>query len=229
MNFNGRCGFCGKEYLSQKSFEKHYIICRNLNTNVCKKKATTNLNSISLKLNNVLLLLSEQSKRLKKIERKSANYIRNILEHLNDNMKLPSNYNYIDFMKNKVDVSQEDYNNFMIDGYLKGYSDILYKNIINYDKGIIMGFREKVNCLYYYDNDEWKEFNIEEFNKLIMKIRMELVFISFDKEKKFEINSKKYDELVEHRKYIYHDSRSLTSKIYKNIYDSLKISINSII
>ena len=80
-----------------------------------------------------------------------------------------------------------------------------------------MGFREKMNCLYYYDNDEW-EFNIEEFNKLMIKIRMELV-ISFDKEKKFEINSKKY-ELVEHRKYIYHDSRSLTSKIYKNIYDT---------
>ena len=46
-------------------------------------------------------------------------------------MKLPSNYNYNNFMKNKVDVSQEDYNNFMIDGYLKGYSDILYKNIRN--------------------------------------------------------------------------------------------------
>ncbi len=187
------CKYCKKQYTSQKCYNKHVLMCMEIdNAKNDEFDIVPSQNKI-YKMVKQLIYENEQLKeKVKRLENKVFQKKKkiNIIVWLNQQGNNVNNNiykNYETFFKNikLKDSLQHIFNNSYINGYFSIIKHLLKENIL-------LCFQQK-RQIYYY-NESWYVFKVSDLKNLTSKIQKNIICELF--EKKEEISNEKFIDVT---------------------------------
>jgi hypothetical protein len=180
------CKYCKKSYVNQKSYNKHVLMCIEVDN---AKNNEFDIVPSQNKIYKMVKFLMHENKQLKKKIKRLENKVFkkkkkiNIIVWLNKQGNTINNNvyeNYELFFKNiKLnDILQYMFHNSYINGYFSIIKNLLKKNIL-------VCWKQK-RQIYYY-NESWYVFKVSDLANLMSKIQRNLICELF--EKKEEISN----------------------------------------
>jgi len=174
------CTYCKKSYINQKSYQKHVLLCMELDNT---KNNEFDIVPSQNKIYKMVKLLISENKQLKdKIKRLENKVFQKkqkitIIDWLNkqDNHINGVTYqNYNTFLENLKlnDSLQHMFHNSYINGYL-----IIIKYLLN--ENILLAWKQKKKIYYY--TGTWCVFQLNDLSDLVRKIQRNLICELFEK------------------------------------------------
>jgi len=211
------CKYCKKSYINQKSYNKHMLLCMEVdNAKNNEFDIVPSQNKIYKMVKQLIYENEELKKKVKRLENKMFQKKKkiNIIEWLNkQGNEVDHNVykNYELFFKNiKLNDSlQHIIHNSYIDGYF-----IIIKYLLK--ENILIAWKQKKKIYYY--NDSWYVFKISDLSNLTNKIQRNLISELF--EKKDNISNDSFIDI--NSNILGGEKRDLKNmKIYKKIWEYL--------
>ena len=211
------CKYCKKSYINQKSYNKHMLLCMEVdNAKNNEFDIVPSQNKIYKMVKQLIYENEELKKKVKRLENKMFQKKKkiNIIEWLNkQGNEVDHNVykNYELFFKNiKLNDSlQHIIHNSYIDGYF-----IIIKYLLK--ENILIAWKQKKDIYYY--NDSWYVFKISDLSNLTNKIQRNLISELF--EKKDNISNDSFIDI--NSNILGGEKRDLKNmKIYKKIWEYL--------
>lgn len=211
------CKYCKKSYINQKSYNKHMLLCMEVdNAKNNEFDIVPSQNKIYKMVKQLIYENEELKKKVKRLENKMFQKKKkiNIIEWLNkQGNEVDHNVykNYELFFKNiKLNDSlQHIIHNSYIDGYF-----IIIKYLLK--ENILIAWKQKKEIYYY--NDSWYVFKISDLSNLTNKIQRNLISELF--EKKDNISNDSFIDI--NSNILGGEKRDLKNmKIYKKIWEYL--------
>lgn len=211
------CKYCKKSYINQKSYNKHMLLCMEVdNAKNNEFDIVPSQNKIYKMVKQLIYENEELKKKVKRLENKMFQKKKkiNIIEWLNkqgDEVDHNVYKNYELFFKNiKLNDSlQHIIHNSYIDGYF-----IIIKYLLK--ENILIAWKQKKEIYYY--NDSWYVFKISDLSNLTNKIQRNLISELF--EKKDNISNDSFIDI--NSNILGGEKRDLKNmKLYKKIWEYL--------
>jgi len=211
------CKYCKKSYINQKSYNKHMLLCMEVdNAKNNEFDIVPSQNKIYKMVKQLIYENEELKKKVKRLENKMFQKKKkiNIIEWLNkQGNEVDHNVykNYDLFFKNiKLNDSlQHIIHNSYIDGYF-----IIIKYLLK--ENILIAWKQKKDIYYY--NDSWYVFKISDLSNLTNKIQRNLISELF--EKKDNISNDSFIDI--NSNILGGEKRDLKNmKLYKKIWEYL--------
>jgi len=211
------CKYCKKSYINQKSYNKHMLLCMEVdNSKNNEFDIVPSQNKIYKMVKQLIYENEELKKKVKRLENKMFQKKKkiNIIEWLNkQGNEVDHNVykNYDLFFKNiKLNDSlQHIIHNSYIDGYF-----IIIKYLLK--ENILIAWKQKKDIYYY--NDSWYVFKISDLSNLTNKIQRNLISELF--EKKDNISNDSFIDI--NSNILGGEKRDLKNmKLYKKIWEYL--------
>ena len=211
------CKYCKKSYINQKSYNKHMLLCMEVdNAKNNEFDIVPSQNKIYKMVKQLIYENEELKKKVKRLENKMFQKKKkiNIIEWLNkQGNEVDHNVykNYELFFKNiKLNDSlQHIIHNSYIDGYF-----IIIKYLLK--ENILIAWKQKKKIYYY--NDSWYVFKISDLSNLTNKIQRNLISELF--EKKDNISNDSFIDI--NSNILGGEKRDLKNmKLYKKIWEYL--------
>ena len=211
------CKYCKKSYINQKSYNKHMLLCMEVdNAKNNEFDIVPSQNKIYKMVKQLIYENEELKKKVKRLENKMFQKKKkiNIIEWLNkQGNEVDHNVykNYELFFKNiKLNDSlQHIIHNSYIDGYF-----IIIKYLLK--ENILIAWKQKKDIYYY--NDSWYVFKISDLSNLTNKIQRNLISELF--EKKDNISNDSFIDI--NSNILGGEKRDLKNmKLYKKIWEYL--------
>ena len=174
------CKYCKKSYINQKSYNKHMLLCMEVdNAKNNEFDIVPSQNKIYKMVKQLIYENEELKKKVKRLENKMFQKKKkiNIIEWLNkqgNEVDHNTYKNYELFFKNiKLNNSlQHIIHNSYIDGYF-----IIIKYLLK--ENILIAWKQKKEIYYY--NDSWYVFKVSDLFNLTSKIQRNLICELFEK------------------------------------------------
>jgi hypothetical protein len=215
-----QCKYCKKSYINQKSYNKHVLMCMEVdNAKNDEFDIVPSQNKIYKMVKQLLYENEELKKKVKRLENKVYQKKKkiNIIEWLNkQGNDIGHNVykNYALFFKNiKLNDSlQHMFHNSYINGYF-----IIIKHLLQ--ENILIAWKQKRE-IYYYKDDSWYLFKVSELTNLTSKIQRNLICELF--EKKEQMSNEKFVDINSNILGGGGQERDLKNmKLYKKIWEYL--------
>lgn len=174
------CKYCKKSYINQKSYNKHVLMCMEVdNAKNNEFDIVPSQNKIYKMLKQLIYENEELKKKVKRLENKVFQKKKkiNIIEWLNKQGNAINNNvykNYELFFKNiKLnDILQHIIHNSYINGYF-----VIIKHLLK--ENILIAWKQKKQIFYY--SDSWYLFKDSDLSNLTSKIQRNLICELFEK------------------------------------------------
>ena len=245
------CSNCNKKYNSQIACTNHKLLCcNNLNAPNTPLPIVNKLQDLSgsmaieacrspsillqtvealVKSNNILKIEIAELKKQSQIEKRKIP----IIDLLNKNF-IPTE-DYMKFLT--VEISSENLEIIFTHGLIIGIQEILQNQICSIEDNCpLQAFEQKNNKIYgYNENQKWEQISLENFDKIILKLRKNIVdeFKKWQDEHESELYSDDFSTLyLDNVKKVMGPNLSqegIHKKIYKNLYDYLKKNLTNVI
>jgi len=236
LNLQYVCKNCNKGYKRYGFYAKHIVQCQPFNVTLNKPINTDSIKTTSQcqqTLEYLLSHLDELQHKIKEMEneRRIEKKKIDILSWLNEKYKPETNYK--DYISNLYLDSK--YLQSLQENNLVTVIDEIFNNCFakTDDNTCLKAFTIKVNKIYVYTENSWKELSNNDLKDLIskiVKIFRELLQNWYEKNRaSIEHNlSDTYLKLVKQVNNISINNPNFINKIYKQLYDYLKIDIKII-
>lgn len=240
------CPNCSKKYIREISYNKHKLLCSSnksmpivdkLVVDLSRSEAIETCKTPSLllqtvqelvKSNNVLKTEIAELKRQAHTQKKKIP----IIDILNKNFTPTEDY--IKYMN--IEICRSDLETIFTHDLVIGIQEILQNQIclVENSECPLQAFEQKKNIIYGYIGDKWKQISIEDFNKIISKIKKNIMteFKIWQDEHTSELYTEDFSiiYLKNVKKVmggnITHDK--LCKKFYNNLYQYMKTPLSSI-
>ena len=245
------CPNCNKKYTRETAYANHKLLCSNPTIPTTSLPVVNKLQDLSgiialeafkspsvllqtvealVKSNNILKMEIAELKKHAQIEKKKIP----IMDILNKNFSPLEDY----VKALTIEIFKEDLEIIFTYGLIIGIQKILQNHIclIEDDKCPIQAFNQKNNKIYgYNENHKWEQISFEAFDKILLKIRKNIVdeFKKWQDKHETELYSDEFSAIyLDHVKKVMGpnlNQERIHNKIYKNLYDYLKKNLTNII
>ena len=236
LNLQYVCKNCNKGYKRHGFYAKHIIQCQPVKFTLNKPINIDSIKTPSQYEQTLEYLLSHvnelqykmrEMENEKRIEKKKIN----ILSWLNKKYKPETNYkDYISNLELDINYLQSLQENNLVTVIDEIFNNYFKKTC---DNSCLKAFTVKLNKIYVYTENNWKELSnsdVKDLMSKILKIFRELLQIWYEKNRGIiEYNSSDtYLKLVKQVNNININNPNFINKIYKQLYEYLKIPIHII-
>ncbi len=221
------CSTCSKEFKRKTCFDKHIVVCANLNNNNCDNIPTQReMYLLVLDLNKKYTMLDKKYTTLQnKYNQLVVKNKKTPIDYLKENLKVEDSF---DRFISSIEID-DDYIEYMINNsFSECVSFIITNEISKKNVNSLQCFTNK-DRLYIY-REEWSVLEISLLKEFVEKIRQKLFikhkeFISKNKDKLYEEKfSTDYANTI--NKLMEQNDREYTSiknKIYKKVHTKLEL------
>lgn len=184
------CQYCLKPFKRKGCYEKHIFKCERENEGNIKeptnKELLSMINILTIRYNE----LEKKYDRLNNISNRQ-NYKLNILDWLNNNLKLESNFH--EDIKS-IEYTFEDLKYIFEHGFISGNANILFSKFKTINT--IKCFNEKKEIIYLHNNNNWREMEYKEWENIISDLNKRIlsIFINYQKDNIKNMEDSKFEE-----------------------------------
>lgn len=238
------CGFCGKTFKKKRFYEKHILLCEQIEKNKIQEKVIIESNIKMPSQEQLYLLLMDMTHKYNTIQQElnlMRRYIHkskkkiNILEWMKNNCNSTMDYSV---WKKTITISDVQLYNLFDNGYINGVYSIIESSLSldTVHNHPIRCFDQKKHIFFTYENGDWSIMDqnditnlIRFINKLIMKKFLEW---KENNNEKIQQDDRFHDKYVDYMRIVLGGGltkEQSNRRIINKIYNYLKCDLKNII